>query len=119
MYTIKPITAKQRVEVVFDDFRDHNAERFRSDLQSAVRTVKRQHEEFDILVDMTKSVVMPQEIARQSEVNAQWLNANGLRKSANIVETITQRMQVKRVTSQDDRYRFFETRTEAEAWFDS
>lgn len=119
MYTIRPILSKNRVEVVFDDFRDHDAERFAADLQSAVQSAKDENGRFDILLDMSNSVVMPQDIAAKSEADAKWLNDNGLRKSANIIQSITQRMQVKRVTSQDSRYGFFETRAEAEEWLAS
>lgn len=119
VYTIRPIPSKNRVEVVFNDFRDHDAERFAAELQSAVQSAKNEDGRFDIVLDMSNSVVMPQDIAAKSEANAKWLNDNGLRKSANIIQSITQRMQVKRVTSQDSRYGFFETGAEAEEWLAS
>ena len=59
-----------------------------------------------------------QNIADDSEDMATWLVANGLRRSANISQSITQQMQIRRVTRQDARFAMFATLEEGERWLD-
>ncbi|MEP3050607.1 MAG: hypothetical protein ABJP48_12655 [Erythrobacter sp.] len=74
------------------------------------------HGSFDLLVDWTNMPVMTQPAAQQAQRVISWCNDKGLRKAANVVATVTQRMQVKRVSAQNDRFQYFETRADAQAW---
>ena len=118
MYTIEEVPAKNRIVVIFDRFEDHDRTQFISDIQRAALKVRSSERHFDMLADFTQSMVMPQPIAKDSITLSDWLLENGLRKSANIMVSITQRMQVARVTDHDKRYDFFETRAEGERWLD-
>lgn len=118
MYEIEKDPVKRRVILRLDKYEDHDSPRFIHDLQHAALSVKGADPTFDILADFSDSMVMPQHIAQESADIAAWLMANGLRKSANVSRSVTQKMQVRRVTHQDKRFGLFETRADAEAWLD-
>ncbi len=69
-----------------------------------------------MISDFSRSMVMPQDIAHESKNLAIWLIENGLRKSANILQSATQRMQIARVTQRDEKFAYFTSREEAAAW---
>ncbi|NQZ45930.1 MAG: hypothetical protein HRT63_00170 [Erythrobacter sp.] len=119
MYTIEKIPSKRRVVLLLDKYQDHDRPQFTRDFQAAVLCVKGGADHFDILADFSGSMVMPQDIATDSMTLAQWLVANGLRRSANVSQSVTQQMQVRRVTANDAHFQMFPTRTIAEAWLDA
>lgn len=119
MYNIEQFPSKRRIKIRFGMFEDHDSSSTLLGIQQAVMNVKGTGEHFDMLTDYTSSMVMPQNIADGSKELAEWLLANGLRRSANIVQSVTHRMQIARVTKRDPRFAFFGTREEAEAWLDS
>ena len=118
MYSIERNLSKKRVLLQLDKYEDHDGPRFVKELQSAALSVKGSGDHFDILADFSNSIVMPQDVANDSEAIAQWLLENGLRRSANVSQSITQHMQVKRVTKKDDKFGLFATRAEAEKWLE-
>ena len=107
MYTIEKIPSKRRVVLLLDKYQDHDRPQFTRDFQAAVLCVKGGADHFDILADFSGSMVMPQDIATDSMTLAQWLVANGLRRSANVSQSVTQQMQVRRVTANDAHFQMF------------
>ena len=119
MYKIERVRPESRVEMFFGDYQDHDQQRFLHEVQQAALSVRDSNGSFDVLADFTDSVVMPQEISKQSADLATWFLTNGMRKSANIIRNATQRMQIKRVTARDERFGYFENRAQAESWLGS
>ena len=119
MYEIERQPSKHRVLIKFDSYADHDRIKFIVDLQEAALSVRSADRHFDMLADFTESIVMPQPIAKDSITLSDWLVQNGLRKSANVMTSITQQMQVQRVTERNEKFGYFETRTAAERWLDS
>jgi len=119
MYSIRRSSAKNRVEIIFDGSHDYSSEIFTAELKDAALEVRSADGVFDLLVDFSNSHVLPQDAAHRSENNIVWCSAHGMRKSANIVPTMTHRMQLKRVSRGNERLEYFETRGEAESWLDA
>ncbi|MEP2735125.1 MAG: hypothetical protein ABJP34_02415 [Erythrobacter sp.] len=118
MHTIEELHAKHRIVLTMQSYKDHNPEQFIAETQAAAIKVKGGNHYFDLLADFSLIMVMPQDIAKQSEGLAEWLVANGLRRSANIVPTTTQKMQIQRVTNRDAKFGFFHDLSAAETWLD-
>jgi len=118
MHSIEKLTSKHRIVIQFGSYVDHDPDAFAIELKQAAFDVKGSLGEFDILADFTESMVMPQDAAKSSEDVISWCLANGMRKSANVIQNVTQRMQVKRVTEQDPRFGYFGTREQAAEWLD-
>lgn len=118
MYEIEMNHAKRRIVLLLDHYQDHDRPQFQTDMKAAALSVRGRADHFDILADFSNSMVMPRAIADDSEDIAVWLVANGLRRSANISKSITQRMQIRRVTEHDQRFAMFATRDEGERWLD-
>jgi hypothetical protein len=118
MYCIDTIPSKSRLLMTFEDFANLDFEMFMRDAQAATLQAKGASRHFDILADFSDTMVMPQNIARGSQDIACWFLENGLRRSANVMQSITQRMQIQRVTDRDTKFAYFETHAEAQAWLD-
>lgn len=119
MYTIQTIPAKSRVEIIFRGKHDYDFMQFSEELKAAAILVRSSDRHFDLLVDFTEGQVLPRENAEQSAHNISWCIDHGMRRSANVVSMITQKMQVQRVSERNEILHYFETRTEAERWLDS
>ncbi|MEM8724716.1 MAG: hypothetical protein AAGE86_04250 [Pseudomonadota bacterium] len=119
MYRIQGIAPKHRVLVSFHGDFDFDQSDLDNELKSIAMDVRSAEGHFDLLADFTQAPVMPQDRAQQSEVLIAWCVANGLRKSANVMDTTIQAIQVKRVSAHDEKFRTFTSRREAELWLDS
>lgn len=119
MYSIVPNLAKHRVRVVFANDFEHEQDAFNAELKSAIDQVRADDGHFDLLSDFTDAPVMSQERAKQGEEMVAWCLANGLRRSANVMGTVLQRLQIKRVSANDEKFAYFETCSEAENWLES
>ena len=119
MYTIDKVPSKHRIVIEFDKYHDHDQMKFLDDLQAAALSVRSVDRQFDMLADFTQSMVMPQDIAKDSVSLSDWLIKNGMRRSANMTQSMTQRMQISRVTDQSARFGYFATRAEGEHWLDN
>lgn len=119
MYEITQEPSKHRFTVRFDLYADHDREKFFGDIQKAALNVRSADKRFDMIADFTDSMVMPQPIAKDSVRLTDWLIENGLRKSANIMVSVTQRLQVMRVTERNDKFGYFETLAEGERWLEN
>ncbi len=116
MFTVTPLPAKRRVHVEFFGNYDHDPDAFHAALKHAVAEVQAKDRAFDILCDFTRASVMPQDHAASGEAAIAWCSANGLRKSANVIASVTQRMQVRRVAAGNPSMGFFADTAEAEEW---
>ncbi|MEP3052224.1 MAG: hypothetical protein ABJP48_05705 [Erythrobacter sp.] len=116
MYEIHKEPGKNRVAVIFTKNFEHDQEEFSAELKAAAQGVIGPGSHFDLIVDFTAAGPMPQDHAQAGERAVAWCIASGLRKSANIMHTNLQRMQVKRVAARDDRFGYFNSRAEAESW---
>ncbi len=118
VYQITEILPKRRVVLQLDQFGDHDRNAFMRDMKQAALNVRALEGYFDILADFSNSIVMPRDIADDSEDMAAWFISNGLRRSANVSQSVTQQMQIRRVTRHDTKFAIFRTRAEAESWLD-
>ena len=116
MHTIEEFHTLHRIKLTMQSYEHHDPRAFIEGMQSAALKVKGGSDYFDLLADFSEIMVMPQDIAKQGEDLAEWLVANGLRRSANIVPTTTQKMQIKRVTHRDAKFGFFHDLAAGEAW---
>lgn len=120
MFRVVKLPHKNRVLIAFEgNIGEEDNLPFFRELKVAALEVRSADGEFDLLTDWTAASAMPQENARTGEDAVAWCIANGMRKSANVMNTIIQKMQVKRVSGQDERLGYFETREEAEHWLES
>ncbi|MEP3052223.1 MAG: hypothetical protein ABJP48_05700 [Erythrobacter sp.] len=116
MYKLTTDLAKNRILVTFVGAFDYDARDLAKEIQDASQRIRLNCGHFDMLSDWTQASTMPQEHAKAGEDVVAWCVANGLRKSANVMDAILLQMQVKRVSNEDDKIGFFATQTEAEAW---
>ncbi|MEP2735126.1 MAG: hypothetical protein ABJP34_02420 [Erythrobacter sp.] len=116
MYRITRNTALNRVTVTYDGPCNYSVYVFWKELTEAVQFAKCAGEHFDVLVDHTATSIMSPERTAKSEDMAPWCIKNGLRKSANIVPSAVVRMQLQRMTGNNEQFSFFETLREAEEW---
>lgn len=116
MFKIEANSAMKRVEVTNVGVQDGDMDDFMTQFKNAARAIKMQHGHFDILADQAEAHPMQQDRANVAEELMEWCQANGLRKSANIVGTVVYKMQIKRVSHNHEAIGIFETREAAEAW---
>lgn len=116
MYHIEKVSNRALVIITFEGAYDFDQSAFEGEIKDAVTFVRSAEKSFDILADWSKISVMDQGRAGESHALAAWFIAAGLRRSANVLTSITQRMQLKRVTEGDERFGYFATKEEALAW---
>ncbi len=117
MYTVTPIPAKNRIDVVFSGDFGHDDAEFREELRAAVEKTRSGEGHFDMLVDFSQAPVMSPEMAKNGEEASAWCVQNGMRKSANLMSSqALLELQEKRVTARDEKFQYFETRADAESW---
>lgn len=118
MYWITTDRTKHRVMVTFKGHLQEGQETFDTDLMGAALQVRAADGHFDMVSDFTDAPLLPQVQNEQAERMIAWCIDHGLRKSANVMGTALQRMQVKRLSSDDERFAFFETCEDAARWLD-
>jgi len=116
MYRIEKVSSQSLVIITFEGSYDFDQSQFEADVKDAVNFIKADQSSFDILADWSQITVMDQERASEGQALGAWFVAAGLRKAANVLTSITQRMQLKRVTAGDERFGYFGTRDEALGW---
>jgi hypothetical protein len=116
MFKVTPLPGKHRVEISFEGNFDHDPADFRAALIAAVGKVQAHDQSFDLICDFTHAHVMPQDHATTGQAAIAWCIENGLRKSANVTASVTQRMQLRRVSEGDLRFEQFADHGEAEEW---
>ena len=118
MYSIDPNRQKRRVTLSFDGLMRQDPQVFFKELTDAVKSVRGSEGEWDLLVDFSGTPVMPQDRAKNTAKIFDWCLENDIRKVAAVMETITQRMQLQRVTGRNDKIAYFESRSDAQSWLD-
>lgn len=116
MFKVKALPEKHRVSVMFEGNFDHDPADFRAALIAAVGRVQAADKSFDLICDFTHANVMPPTHAATGQAAIAWCLENGLRKSANVTASATQRMQLRRVSAGDERFSQFADHAEAEEW---
>ncbi len=119
-YTINIDYAKHRVEVTMYAYQN-DTKKFFAEFQHAAIQAKGGGKSFDCAVDFTQmsgvSPVMPQNISHESNVISEWSIAHGMRRSANILNSVLFKMQLHRNVT-GDHFATFSNRADAEAWLD-
>lgn len=118
MYTITRDTSKSRVIIAHDGPRDYPIEIFWQEFKEAVHFAKCARPFFDVLVDHSRTTILPQDRTKNGEAMAIWCLENGLRKSANVAPSAIMRMQLQRITDRNPQFAYFETRKGGERWLD-
>lgn len=119
MYQITADPANHRLDVDFiGDYADIDQADFSRALRAEALKVKGSGRYFDLLVDYTRIHVMPKEETEHGREEIQWCLANGLRKSANVMNSAIMKMQIQRLTA-NDRFQMFGSRADAIAWLGS
>lgn len=116
MYTFDILLAKSRIDLSFSGEMKQNPAALFAELSSAVGTVGSRNGTWDLLVDYSDTHVLTQERARHTADKFEWCLENGIRKVACVMNTLTQRMQIQRVTKRHEKIGFFECRHSAEEW---
>ena len=118
MYKIEPNLAKHRIEVSSVGVHDHDMDEFVKQVKDAAMTVKSRAGHFDILTDLSDAITLQQDRTQATTDLLEWCYNNGLRKSANVVGTLVQKMQINRLSGQSDKVASFTSRADAERWLD-
>lgn len=119
MYRITAVPAEHRVDVDFiGNYADIDQTAISRELRAEILKVKGDFGYFDLLVDYRQTHVMPQAQTGNGRQEIEWCLANGLRRSANVMNSALVRMQIQRLTA-NHRFQMFATRAEALAWLDA
>jgi hypothetical protein len=89
--------------------------RFNEDLRAAVRELRASGLHFSMLADMRKAVVLAQSDTAVISGEVQWLIQNGMQKTAILVASTLQQMQMNRIAA-DPAFRCFTSEQEALDW---
>jgi hypothetical protein len=115
MEQIETNVLKSRVEITFVGSYSGEMASFSNQLKASARAAKASSGYFDILTDFTQAHVMPKDLLEGTVEVTAWCADNGLRKSANVVNSMLQKLQLDRLTP-DERFQIFVSRDDAEAW---
>lgn len=118
MFKIETDLSKNRLIVIMSGQHDGDLDQFVAEVRNGVRAIMTTSDHFDILSDQSEAHVMEQARASVAEDLIKWCKDNGMRKSANVVGSLIQKMQIKRISNDDGAIGYFENRAEAEAWLD-
>lgn len=116
MYTIKTDMNKNRVLMIADGEHNSDMEEFIENFKKAALKIREQSSHFDILTDLSHSMTLQQDRTQATMDLLAWCKENGLRRSANVVGSTIQKMQVRRLSSEVENIASFTTLEEAERW---
>ncbi len=118
MHLIDRDTKNSRVTLTFIGEMKQDPKAFFAEFVSASQSVRNADGEWDLLLDFSQTHVMPQERAANTQKIFDWCLENGIRKTAFIMQSITQRLQIQRVTERHPKIEFFESASAAADWLD-
>lgn len=98
-------------------FDDAEADRFRADLTNVIADLTRTAGGFKILADLREIDVLPQTAVKSIQAQMQWTANKGVERSAVLVSSMLQQMQIKRIVP-DDRFHCFTAEDAALRWLD-
>ena len=116
MYELRADRPNRRVTLTFSGVMDQDPKSFFAELTGAATFVRGTGNDWDLLVDFTGMAVMNQERAGNTAKIYNWCCENEVRKVACVTQSITQRMQLTRLTGNGDIVSCFETQQDAQAW---
>ena len=116
MYRIDISRSRSRVTLSFSGEMKQDPAAFLAELTSAANKAKGSGDDWEMLVDFSDTPVMPQDRAQNTSKIFEWCLGNGIRKTACVMNTLTQRMQIQRVTKRHEKIEFFESISAAEDW---
>lgn len=119
MYSIITEPERNRLTIAFAGRMEQDPAAFFEELTSAVQRVRERQSAWDLVADFSDTPVMPQDRAQNTIRIFAWFMDNGLRKGSCVLQSVTQKMQIARVTERNDAVKFFETREAAERWLDN
>ena len=86
------------------------------ELTNAAKAVRANDGTWSLLVDFSDTPVMPQDRAQNTAKIYDWCIANGVKRIAFVMQSVTQKMQIKRVSGRSEIVQAFDTKAQAEAW---
>jgi len=98
-------------------FDDTEADRFRAELTSVIADLTRTVGGFKILADLRETDVLPQTSVKSIQAQMQWTANKGVERSAVLVSSMLQQMQIKRIIP-DDRFQCFTSEPDALRWLE-
>jgi len=119
MYSITTDLPRNQVSVEFTGTFEHSSEEFMRDFKEAVGQVKGSDGRWNKLADFSQTIILDPDRFKRGQELYYWMEANGLRKGASVVGEALMSLQLKRMASGDEKYRYFTARQEAQIWLDS
>lgn len=118
MFEYRTYPHKSRFVLIYSGDYKHDSQGAHSGLYDAAAKAKSHTRYFDMLVDMSEFPVAPTDRTDSGAEMIAWCEANGLRHGAFVTQSVTMRMQLKRLSKGSERMNYFNTRLEAERWLD-
>ncbi|WP_108789348.1 hypothetical protein [Erythrobacter sp. Alg231-14] len=119
MYSIIADSRQRRLTLTFSGEMDQDPAAFFEELTSKVQRLRAAGDDWDLLTDFSDTPVMPQDRAQNTVRIFAWFMDNGMRRGACVLQSVTQRMQIARVTGRNDAVVFFDTLSKAESWLNN
>ena len=119
MFEVRVDRSKRRVELLFEGDYTHDRDAMHRAVHEAVSDAKGSGLWFDIVCDMTQMPVIHRDRHDSGEELMTWLVLNGMRNGAVAVGQVLQSMQLKRLSGKNEKYQYFNSMRDAQAWLDS
>lgn len=116
MYKLEAKPSQRRVELSFDGEMKQDPAKFFAEFSAAVNSVRGNGSSFDLLLDFSATHVMPQDRVQNTRRIFEWCLENGIGKAAFVMNGVTQRMQIRRVTERHEKVEFFDDCETAADW---
>ena len=108
-----------RVELSFSGQMTQDPAAFFEELTSAAKSVRSPDGGWSLLVDFSDTHVMSQDRAQNTIKIFEWCKVNGIVKIAFILQSVTQRLQIKRVSGNSELVEVFDSQAKAVNWLES
>lgn len=116
MYSLTKLPKQNRLELSFSGHMEQDPAAFFAELTNAAKAVRANDGTWSLLVDFSDTPVMPQDRAQNTAKIYDWCIANGVKRIAFVMQSVTQKMQIKRVSGRSEIVQAFDTKAQAEAW---
>lgn len=117
MFTIQHDAATATIRVVRTGSADQaEAERYHAAMRDALSRAQGSGARFSVLIDISQAAPLPQDVAARFERVAADMRRSSLHRVAFISSAAINRLQAKRITSSDPRFRTFADADSAHGW---
>jgi hypothetical protein len=116
MYSITTIPRHNRVAISFSGWMEQDHPTLFKEIMNAANAMQSRTGEWDLMADFTDTPVMTQERAQNTTKIFGWCLANGMRRTAVVLISATQQMQLQRVTARAKTVRYFDNAEAARDW---